>query len=427
MLTLALTAAALASVVTLQQPSVSHSSVTMVVQTSGGANDTETLVRTMTALVESDVLGEALRTEVRSPLTASEITENLSVERPPGSSVLTVTYSDVDRERGIATAGALIPAFQDQVTQLEAGQAGGLAPNYAIQPWGGGAVITAADPAPVLTNALIAAVLGLAVGALGALMYQQRHSLVVDVDGARLATGLPVVTLPGPVGRVRRDAHLHPADVMASLTGALPAALGTRVLPRRVLLVSPDATGERTAFAVHFARSLAQDHRQVVLVDADLESGQLSRYLGLTKSPGLAEYVRDDLDPVESLVYPQDGPAAGLAVLPVGLGLPVRSGVPVHGLSRFDHDARVVINAPQPSRHQSLAALLHNVDAVLVLVTLRRTTVAEASQLTSIVSSLADVPAATVVLSDRPEHQPTDRPVLRPPVLGEPSKAALPA
>lgn len=427
MLALALSAAALAAVVTLRQPTISYSSVTMVVQTSGGANDTETLVRTMIALVESDVLGEALREEVESPLTASEITSSLTVDRPPGSSVLTVYYGDTDETRSIDTARALIPVFQDQVARLEAGQAGGLAPNYAIQPWGGGAVITAEEPAPVLRNALIAALLGLAIGAIGAVLYQQRHALVFDVEGAEEATGLPVVTLPGPVGGDRRSAQLHPADVMASLAGSLPAALGTPGVPRRILLVSADSGRQRTDFAVQFARSLAVSDATVVLVDADLESGRLTRHLGLTKAPGLAECLRGELDPHEALVVADEGPAAGLAVLPVGLGLPVRSGSAAHALSHLDAGARVVIDGPEPSRHQSVGGLLRTVDAVLVVVTLRSTTVTDASQLTSLVTSLADVPAATVVLSDRPEH-PSSRLAARSLVPTEPSRAAtLPA
>lgn len=427
MLALGLSAAAIAAVVTLQQPTVSHSAVTLVVQTSGGASDTETLVRTMTALVDSDVLGEALRKKVSSQLTAREITANLNVERPPGSSVLTITYTDTDAARGVETAQSIIPVFQDQVTRLEANQAGQLAPNYAIQPWGGGAVITSEDTAPVLRNALIAALLGLVIGAIGAVVYAQRHGLVVDVDGAQEATGLPVVTLPGPVGSDRSRSQMHPADVMAALAGTLPAALGTREVPRRVLLVAPESGRRQPAFAVQFARSLAQLEMPVVLVDADLELGRLTRYVGLSQSAGLADCLRSDLPPEQALVTAEEGPAAGLTVLPVGRELPMRSGTAAHVLSRLDTETRIVVHAPELSRHQSLAPLLRSVDAVLVLITLGNTNVTDASQLASLVASLADIPAATVVLSDRAEH-PSSRLSARSLVTTEPTRAAsLPA
>lgn len=426
-LALALSAAAISAVVTLRQPTVSHSAVTLVVQTSGSSTDSETLVRTMTALVDSDVLGEALREKVQSPLSAREITSNLTVDRPPGSSVLTVTYGDTVPARSIATARALIPVFQDQVTRLEAGQAGQLAPNYAIQPWGGGAVITTLDSAPVLRNALLAALLGLAVGAIGATLYAQRHPLVVDVEGAEAATSLAAITLPGPVGGDGRSSQLHPADVMESLAGTLPAALGLQSIPRRVLLVSPEAGRRRTAFAVQFARSLAHLDSPVVLMDADLESGRLTKYLGMARAEGLADCMRGDLPPQQALVFPEDGPAAGLAVLPVGQKLPLRSGSTSHVLSRLDFTTRVVVDAPELTTHQSLGQLLRSVDAVLVVVTLGSTNVTDASQLTSLVASLSDVPAATVVLSDRAEH-PSNRLSTRSLVPTESARAAsLPA
>ena len=404
MLALALSAAAIAAVVTLRQPTVASSAVTLVVQTSGSSSDTETLVRTMTALVDSDVLGEALREQVQSPLSAHVITTNLSVERPPGSSVLTVTYSDDNAQRSVATAKAIIPVFQDQVTKLETGQAGQLAPNYAIQPWGGGAVITTENGAPVLRNAVIAALLGFLIGAIGAVLYSQRHALVADADGARAATGLPVVTLPGPTGGNGRGAAMHPGDVMAALATTLPAALGTPDIPRRLLLVSPESTGRTSAFVVQLARSLGQLEGGAILVDADLESGHLTRYLGLTSEQGLADCLRSDLAPADALVSPADGPAAGLTVLPVGRELPMRSGSAAHVLSRLDPSARVLVDAPALSPHQSLNALLRGVDAVLVLVTVGSTNVTDASRITNVLSSLSPVPAATVVLSDRAEH-----------------------
>lgn len=399
---LALATAAAAAVITLQQPTESRSTVTMVVQTSGGANDTETLVRTMSALVDSDVLGEALRQRVASPLSADEITDNLEVERPPGSSVLTVSYSDADPARSLATAQSIIPVFQDQVAKLEAGQAGQLAPNYAIQPWGGGAVISASTAPPVLRNAAIAALVSLLVGGIGAALYRERHPLVDSIEGAEQATGAPVVALPSGV----RNNLLHPADVMDALARELPAVMGAPSMPRRVLVVSPHSDRRRSGFITEFARALDRPESPVVLVDADLESGRLSRFLGLGKSTGLADCLRSDLAPSSALVVPEQGPAAGLAVLPVGRELPLRGTSPSHALSHFNSEAHVIIDAPLLSSHQSLGPLVRGVDAVLVLVTLGKTPTTDASLLTNLVGSLADIPTVTVLLSDKAEHLP---------------------
>jgi Mrp family chromosome partitioning ATPase len=191
--------------------------------------------------------------------------------------------------------------------------------------------------------------------------------------------------------------------------------------------VSPDPGGRHTPFVVQFARSLGQLDGRVVLVDADLEDGRLTRYLGLTAEQGLADCLRSDLSPIDALVSPDDGPAAGLSVLPVGRQLPMRSGSAAHVLSRLGGSTRVLVEAPALSQHQSLSPLLHSVDAVLVLVTLGRTNVTDASRITSLLSSLSDLPAATVVLSDRAE-QPSSRAHDRSHVpVSTPTAASLPA
>jgi capsular polysaccharide biosynthesis protein len=278
---LALSAAAIAAVFTQRQPTTYESSVTLVVQTSAGANDTETLVRTMIALVGSEVVGEALREQVGSPLAADEITANLAVDRPPGSSVLTIYYYDTDASRSVETARAVVPVFQEQVSLLEADQAGQLAPNYAIQSWGGGAVVTTDIPAPVLRNAAIAGLLGALLGGIGAVIYQQRNPLVRSGQDAAQATHLPVLTTPRWLsGRSRTQ--WHPTDVVDAVIGALPAALGRTTLPRRILVVGTDSGRQRSAFVTHLARALEQDGAHPTLVDADLETGRLSRSLGLS-------------------------------------------------------------------------------------------------------------------------------------------------
>ena len=425
-LALALSAAAVAAVVTQRQPVEYESSVTLVVQTSAGANDTETLVRTMIALVDSEVIGEALRASVRSPLSADEITDNLAVDRPPGSSVLTVYYSDTDEARSVATAQALIPVFQEQVAGLEADQAGQLAPNYAIQPWGGGAVVTMESAPPILRNAAVAALLGALVGGLGASLYRQRNPLLRSGKDAAEAMLTPVVTTsrPSPSGG-RGRGQWHPTDVADSVLQALPAALGRPNLPRRILVVGTETGRQRAAFVSHLARALQDEGPGVTLVDADLESGRLSRQLNLSQSDGLAECLTGDLLAEDAVVVADKGPAAGLRVLPAGRKLPVRSASAAVVLSGLDRDdGRLVIDAPPVSSQQSIGPLVRNADAVLLLISAGRSTFAEATSLASLVQSLGNAPAVTILLTDNPEHAPGMRVVERPPVPVRPAGAA---
>lgn len=402
-LALALSAAAIAAVVTQQQPTTYRSSVTMVVQTSAGASDTDVLVRTMIALVGSEVVGEALREQVNSALAADEISDKLTVERPPGSSVLTVSYEDEDRERSIAVARAIIPVFQEQVTLLEVDQAGQLAPNYAIQPWGQGTVITVGTPPPILRNAAVAGLLGMLAGAIGAVLYRQRNRLVGDRRDAEEATALPVLTTLPMSNRRPGSSPWHPTDLMDGVVGRLPEALGTTQMPRRVLVVGPDKGRQRAAFVTHLARAMGDGGSEVTIVDADLESGSLSRRLGLFRKQGLAECLREDLPPAEAVVVPDDGLAEGLPVLAAGRKLPVRSGSAAVVLSSLTA-TQLVIDGPSPSGHQSLGPLVRGVDAVLVLLAAGRTTVNEATTLTSLIRSLGTAPVATILLTDSPDQ-----------------------
>jgi Mrp family chromosome partitioning ATPase len=416
-LALALSAAAIAALVTLRMPTQYESSVTLVVQTSAGANDTEVLVRTMIALVDSEVIGEALRERVGSSLPADDIAANLAVDRPPGSSVLTVYYYDTDAARSVAIAQQVVPVFQEQVEQLAVDQAGQLAPNYAIQPWGGGTVITTEIPSPILRNAGIAALLGALIGAVGAILYRQRRPVIRTAADAEEATGLPVVAAPGPLQSTRRQSRWHPTDVMDSVIGSLPAALGQRTLPRRLLIVGADNGRERSAFIAHFARALEQSGAKVMLVDADLETGRLSRHLGLHRRPGLADCLRSDLPPAETVTVPAAGIAEGLSVLPAGRRLPMRSGSASVVIGSLDDEtARLLVDAPLLSSGQSLGPLLRNADAVLVLVTAGQAEVRSTTSLSNLVRALGPTPGATVLLTDNPEADPRVRPTVRPTV-----------
>lgn len=400
MLAVALTSAAVAALFTQQQPTRYESTVTLVVQTSAGANDTETLIRTMMALVDSEIVGEELRERTTSPLPVDTITDNIGVERPPGSSVMTITYTDTDPDRSVATAQEILPVFQEQVELLGAEQAGRLAPNYAIQPWGGGAVITADVPAPVLRNAAIAALLGALVGTVGAVLYRQWNPQIRTAGDAEEATGLPVVTASLALASIRPGrSHWNPNDVMDAVLNRLPEALGERVLPRRILVVSTESGRTRAAFITHLARSLQRREGPVTVVDADLEHGALSRELGLKQNKGLADVLRGREPASGAVTIPATGMAAGLSVLPAGTDLPFRTGSSAAEVTGLDGDVRIIVNSPGLSAHQPLGSLVREVDAVLVLLAAGSADMSETASLSALVRALGTTPAAVVLLA----------------------------
>jgi protein-tyrosine kinase len=86
---------------------------------------------------------------------------------------------------------------------------------------------------------------------------------------------------------------------------------------RLILLTSPLAGEGKTLTTLNLALSMARERDvSVLLVDADLPKGDISRVLGLQGEPGLLDALRDDTRDVESLVVGTDIP--GLDVLPAG-------------------------------------------------------------------------------------------------------------
>jgi len=87
---------------------------------------------------------------------------------------------------------------------------------------------------------------------------------------------------------------------------------------RRLIMVSSALPGEgKTFITLSLAFSLARERDvSVLLVDADLPKGHISRALGLQHEPGLLDALADDKRNVDSLVVGTDVP--GLTVLPAG-------------------------------------------------------------------------------------------------------------
>jgi protein-tyrosine kinase len=87
---------------------------------------------------------------------------------------------------------------------------------------------------------------------------------------------------------------------------------------RRLVMVSSALPGEgKTFVTLNLAFSLARERDlSVLLVDADLPKGHISRALGLEYEPGLLDALADERRNVESSVVGTDMP--GLTVLPAG-------------------------------------------------------------------------------------------------------------
>jgi protein-tyrosine kinase len=105
------------------------------------------------------------------------------------------------------------------------------------------------------------------------------------------------------------------AESFRTLRSRLFQIAGTRQL-KRVLVTSSIPAEGKTFVAANLAQSIArQDHRRVLLVDADLRLSRMHQVLGAPSTPGLTDYLRSEMD--ESAVI-QRGPEGNLCFLPGG-------------------------------------------------------------------------------------------------------------
>ena len=254
---------AVAALATQAQRDTYTSAVTFVVQTNTGANDSETLIRTMMALIPTQITGEDLRRRAQVDSSPSQITSNLDIQRPPGSAVITVTYRDHDLAKSRAVASQLVPVFSSRLSRLSEPQAGQLAANYSVLPWGDGSVTTESSPPPVQRNAGIGLLLGLLLGIGVAVVQSQWRPLVLSGTEPALARVRMAAVLPGS----RRGSRVSGSDAMLRVAEVVEQYAG----PEPWVLVTGPANGRRrTRFVSDLAEAFtALSGRDVQVVDAD--------------------------------------------------------------------------------------------------------------------------------------------------------------
>jgi protein-tyrosine kinase len=86
--------------------------------------------------------------------------------------------------------------------------------------------------------------------------------------------------------------------------------------PLHRILVTSSVAGEgKTFVAANLAQSFVQTDRRVLLVDGDLRAPRLHFHFGTQPKPGLAEFLRGDVDETQVL---QVGPVGDLCLIPGG-------------------------------------------------------------------------------------------------------------
>lgn len=254
---------------------------------------------------------------------------------------------------------------------------------------GGAAVITPADvptdpvaPTPVRT-ALLAAMVGLAIGLAAAFAVDHFDNSISDAAGLARVTSLPLLSVV-PVERLpdaRPIAWSAPGDPSVEAYRGLRTNLQFLALDRtiRTIQVVSAVPGEgKTTTAANLAVVLAQAGHWVLLVDADLRRPRAHEVFGLDPSPGLTDVLLGASPEASCRDAGVDG-APTLRVCTAGVPPPNPSELlatrRAHDVftdlaSRFDF---VVIDSAPVLPVADAVALAGFADAVLVVVQARST------------------------------------------------------
>jgi protein-tyrosine kinase len=161
-----------------------------------------------------------------------------------------------------------------------------------------------------------------------------QRRIAIDLNQLRAAGELPEAALERRFADYYRE--IKRPLIHAMLTGDARA-------DARLILITSALPAEGKSFtALNLALSIARERDvSVLLVDADVPKGHLSRAFGLQDAPGLLDALANETVDVDSLVIGTD--ARGLEILP--------SGTPVEGASDLLASARMGQIAMRLARH----------------------------------------------------------------------------
>lgn len=171
---------------------------------------------------------------------------------------------------------------------------------------------------------------------------------------------------------VQRDAYL--SEIFKTLRSRILHPHEGKQVPRTIMVTSAIPKEGKSFITANLGISLAQGLDQyALLVDCDLRRPALARMFGLSRSPGLAEYLQDDKDPGALIVktsvdkltlLPSGDPPAN----PSELLSSARMENLVRELSSRYQDRIIIFDSPPFQVASEANVLSRRVDGVIVVV-----------------------------------------------------------
>ncbi|HEY7271938.1 MAG TPA: polysaccharide biosynthesis tyrosine autokinase [Actinoplanes sp.] len=366
------------------------------------------------ALLTGPRVADSVKSQLNLPLSRKQVQDSITAQVQDGTDLLEVSATGSSAERSRAMVAAATSALVSLTRELDPPSTTTTdAPQPSItiaqDP------ITTRQPSNLVRNLGFSAALGLLVGAAAVALREATRKTVTDEDDLRrLGLGtVGVISLGGRAGRAglgSPDAAL--AEAFRRLRSMLPDVSGSASDGGRgtsFLLTGSNREEGTTAVACGLAIAMAETGAKVALVDANLRSPGVSRYLALDTTPGLADVLAGAIDVPEVLRDSLDG---RLTVLPAGhhpvdpgemLASPALGETVRELTEQFDV---VLVDSPPLHAVADAAVLSKVTDSALLVVRAGRTSVADVQRSADLLERVGAT-LAGAVLNALPRKLPT--------------------
>ncbi|HNI35014.1 MAG TPA: hypothetical protein PLV93_06410, partial [Microthrixaceae bacterium] len=400
----------LATAVTFALPKQYVVSRSLLIMSGSNPNDNDTLVRAFEEIMADKGFAAEIKARTGLKLPAETIKAMIQPSRPPASATIKVSVRSTDIKQAQIVSEAIVPTLEEVI---QSGQR-----NLPIEDRLAGPIVQEIFSRPIQEEEFVPWWVGLFSGAAIAFLIsfviaafrQYRKPVISSARDVGDALDLPVLARIAAVGDGRST---NPQDAVLGMLSAIER-LGASGPIHRLVVVGPDSDLERSKLVLALGCAIARNFDQpVALVDADLENGSLTKLIGATDEPGLAECLTGELRVDQTLLRLENGhtpalldgmvpPSGMIRVMPAGInrgGSLLRMRSNLHQvLGAMSGKYVVVIDGPQVPGPVPVTQLLSMADATIVVVTEGGTSIRDARFTGNALRSNTNNPVGAVVL-----------------------------